>query len=74
MEKINGIIIEGRIYTPAYDFNELCSKCSLGEPPHPKCANAPCTAFGGDKYGRGVYLRYSAELTERLNNPKTKEK
>lgn len=71
MEKINGIIIEGKVYKAV---RGECKDCDLQE----QCAdkdlfNDLCNYFEEYKIGNVRIFRYSPELTERLNNPKTKE-
>jgi len=68
MEKINGIIIEGKVFVAEKDANCSCLKCDLIEEDG-KCAHPQfCNRLGVDNI-----FRYSPEMTERLNNPKTKE-
>ena len=65
MEKINGIVIDGKFY------EEIKGECTKHCP------------FWSDKLCQDIlpyctankcYFRYSPELTERMNNSKTKEK
>lgn len=74
MEKINGIVIAGRFYEAVLtDKFDSCDGCALRETPS-GCYNAPCHLFKHDKRGDAEHVfRYSPSLTERLNNPKTKE-
>lgn len=64
MEKINGIIINGKVYEIEPGC-QICHQCAL----YGSICGHCCNMFGG-----GAILRYSHELTEKLNNPKTKEK
>ncbi len=65
MEKINGIVLSGKVYIPEHIFGQDCDECALDR----ENCRAICTGFGVD-----AIFRYSPSLTERLNNPKTKEK
>lgn len=73
MEKINGIIKDGKVYE-VVEIDEVtpCEYCDLWE----ECSNSAstiehiCCEFIGDSY----IFRYSPDLTERLNNPKTEKK
>lgn len=58
MEKINGIIISGKVYIPEHIFGRDCDECALDRA---KC-RAICTGFGID-----ATFRYSPELTNILN-------
>lgn len=64
MEKINGIIIDGKVFISEHKFGQDCDGCALGSA---NC-RAICTGFGVD-----TIFRYSPSLTKRLNNPKMKE-
>lgn len=67
MERINGIAIAGRFYEAVpCGMGERCASCQLND--DNDCGMA-CMPFDCE-----VSFRYSPELTERLNNPKTKEK
>ena len=71
MEKINGIIREGKVYKAV---RGECKDCDLQK----QCAdkalfNDLCNYFEEYKIGNARIFRYSPELTERLNSPKTKE-
>lgn len=71
MEKINGIIIEGKVYKESRGSCEDCDlrkRCMLDEE---RLDTNYCSIF---VLGSGENFRYSPELTERLNNLKTKEK
>lgn len=72
MEKINGIIISGKVYEAVrYDGISPCMDCRFF---HECCRleeSYKTTQFCGDFLG-GCNFRYSPSLTERLNNPKTK--
>lgn len=68
MEKINGIIKDGKVYE-AVEIDEVtpCEYCDFWE----ECSNSAsniepiCSEFIGDS----CIFRYSPSLTERLNNP-----
>lgn len=69
MEKINGIIIDGKVYEVVkYDGTSPCMDCALTH----ECVRLEeahkSTQFCGD-YLEGCIFRYSPSLTERLNNP-----
>ena len=71
MEKINGIIISGKVYKAVKGD---CKDCDLYE----QCKedalfNNLCNYFEGYEICKAKIFRYSPSLTERLNNPKTKE-
>lgn len=73
MEKINGIIRDGKVYTlterrgwDCYSFDcDLYGYCHKDDA---SFRDRPCQI-----YDENTAFRYSLELTERLNNPKTKE-
>lgn len=73
MEKINGIIKDGRVYELSdggcfkCDFfnNTLVGSCPVKE---------LCTTMPYPDAEKDNCFRYSPSLTERLNNPKTNEK
>ena len=70
MEKVNGIIISGKVYKAV---KGECKDCDLQE----RCKDSNlfydlCNYF--EDYGNVCIFRYSPSLTEKLNNPKTKEK
>lgn len=80
MEKINGIIISGKVYklVPTRKDQRCADSCALNELCSTKLArrgHQPCLIYdtpdNTHKYGEH-HFRYSPELTERLNNPKTK--
>lgn len=67
MEKINGIIISGKVYGAV---RGECKDCDLQE----QCKdsnlfNDLCNYFEEYKIGNAHIFRYSPSLTERLNNP-----
>lgn len=73
MEKINGTIIEGKVYESIEQDIQLCCECDLYEQcNHPKLYDSGlhsallclCQYMGKDNI-----FRHSPELTERLNNP-----
>lgn len=76
MEKINGIIKDGRVYVADPEYVNCREKCALlgycneieGEYDRPICVIHGANAVNNFGY------RYSPYLTERLNNTKTKEK
>lgn len=64
MEKINGIIIEGKVYRAVPGE---CRDCDLQKQCERKdLFNDLCSYF--EEYKIGIF-RYSPSLTERLNNP-----
>ena len=70
MEKINGIIREGKVYKAV---RGECKDCDLQE----QCAdkdlfNDLCNYFEEYEICNARIFRYSPELTERLNIPKRK--
>lgn len=72
MEKINGIIISGKVYKAV---RGECKDCDL----QARCKDSNlfydlCNYFEYYDIGNVRIFRYSPSLTERLNNPKTKEK
>lgn len=72
MEKINGIIISGKVYKAV---RGECKDCDLQE----RCKDSNlfydlCNYFEDYDIDNVCIFRYSPSLTERLNNPKTKEK
>lgn len=81
MEKINGIIISGKVYelVPTREDQRCADSCALNELCSTKLArrgHQPCLIYdtpdNTHKYWEH-HFRYSPSLTERLNNPKTKE-
>lgn len=71
MEKINGIIISGKVYEAV---RGECKDCDLQEQCERKdLFNDLCNYFEDYKIGNAHIFRFSPSLTERLNNPKTKE-
>lgn len=76
MEKINGIIINGKIYE-AVKFkaheHSGCRNCCFYIEHGCSAPKLLCRVFEGGTTNNYIF-RYSPELTERLNNPKTKEK
>lgn len=75
MEKINGIIRDGRVYVADPEYSH-CKDCALGG----FCNKIElrydfhlCVIHGATQVN-DFGFRYSPELTERLNNHKTKEK
>lgn len=63
MEKINGIILEGKVYVAAKDDKQSCLKCDLIEDDG-KCAHHRfCIRLGADNI-----FRYSPELTDKINH------
>lgn len=66
MEKINGIIIEGKIFVATGTNNSSCLMCDLIE----EDSSCPCRNYCF--YIGGYYncFRYSPELTERLKGGK----
>lgn len=79
MEKINGIIISGKVYelVPTRKGQRCADSCALNELCSTKLArrgHQPCMIYdtpdNTHKYGEH-HFRYSPELTERPNNPKT---
>ena len=74
MEKINGIIISGKVYEVVrYDGISPCMDCALTHECDKLEEAHKSTQFCGD-YLEGCIFRYSPSLTERMNNSKTKEK
>ena len=76
MEKINGIILSGKVYEYFETFHRLneCDACDLRK----ECdvlfediERTYCSQFHNLNH---YCFRYSPSLTERLNNLKTKEK
>lgn len=72
MEKINGIVLFGKFYEIVEGneckdcaFYDQCEECSVTE--------GGCNFFSGYTRFTNRNFRYSPSLTERLNNPKTKE-
>lgn len=68
MEKINGIIIEGKVYIPVEcDKDSPCDECDLSE----KCSKLSPNVDDAccELIDRFHIFRYSPSLTERLNNP-----
>lgn len=75
MEKINGIIIDGKIYEAVeYKAHEHsgCRNCCFYIQHGCSAPKLLCRVFEADTTNKYIF-RYSPELTERLNNPKTKE-
>lgn len=69
MEKINGIIIAGKVYTAEEQYIQICCECDLYN---------QCMSFSGDKLhdsllslclacGKENIFRYSPELTDKIN-------
>lgn len=75
MEKINGIIINGKIYE-AVKFkaheHSGCRNCCFYIEHGCSAPKLLCRVFEGGTTNKYIF-RYSPELTERIN-PKTKEK
>lgn len=69
MEKINGIIIEGKVYEAVKDG--ICKDCAFDSGPLSHYCPHLVAGLCEEHY---CIFRYSPELTERLNNPKTEEK
>ena len=69
MEKINGIIKDGKIYVATETDETSCLMCDLIE----EDGGCPCRDYCFS-LGRNNIFRFSPSLTKRLNNPKTKEK
>ena len=73
MEKINGIIKDGRVY----ELSEGgCFKCEFFTNRFDDACPVKelCTIMPYPEEGKDNCFRYSPYLTERLNNPKTKDK
>lgn len=74
MEKINGICMDGKFYEAILPETDSCKGCAFQEEEF-GCVKAHCHSFKPSNFGDAKHIfRYSPELTERLNNPKTKEK
>jgi hypothetical protein len=67
MEKINGIVIDGKFYEAVKDG--ICKECAFDKGP----LSHYCPHLVGLCEEYNCIFRYSPSLTERLNNPKTKE-
>lgn len=61
MEKINGIIYDGKVYVAAEDDKQSCLKCDLIEDDG-KCAHHRFCI----RLGAANIFRYSQELTDKI--------
>lgn len=75
MEKINGIVVDGKFYE-AIKFkaheHSGCRVCCFYIEHGCSAPKRLCRVFEGDTTNKYIF-RYSPSLTERLNNSKTKE-
>ena len=67
MEKLNGIIYNGKVYEAVLDDTDSCVECAFGDREIGCCRKSFCTSFM-QGYGKSPYiLRYSQSLTDKLN-------
>lgn len=62
MEKINGIIYDGKVFVTTKDANRSCLKCDLIE----EDGRCVCPKFCA-QLGVETIFRYSQELTDKIN-------
>ena len=67
MEKLNGIILNGKVYEAVLDDTDSCEECVFVDREIGCCRKSYCTSFI-PSYGKSPYIfRYSQSLTDKLN-------
>ena len=67
MEKINGIILNGKVYEAVLNDTDSCEECAFVDKEIGCCRKSYCVSFM-QGYGKSPYIhRYSQSLTDKLN-------
>ena len=68
MEKLNAIVIDGKVYEAVLDDTDSCEECVFVDSEIGCCRKSHCTSFMLSPYGKSPYIfRYSQSLTDKLN-------